>query len=94
MTLYILFLYHSLSHGYQINNKKISAVSTYFETFPYRLNEETGYIDYESLEKNVILYRPKLIIAGASAYPRNYNYERMRKVLSHIRIFLILFFVI
>jgi len=35
-----------LSHGYQTNTKKISAVSKYYETFPYRLNEETGVIDY------------------------------------------------
>ncbi|CAI0405362.1 unnamed protein product [Linum tenue] len=36
-----------LSHGYQTDTKKISAVSIFFETMPYRLNESTGYIDYE-----------------------------------------------
>ena len=36
----------------------------------YRLNEETGIIDYDMLEKTATLYRPKLIVAGASAYPR------------------------
>merc|ERR1719421_1626983 len=44
-----------LSHGYQTANKKISAVSTYFETFPYRLVEETGLIDYDTMEKNAEL---------------------------------------
>jgi glycine hydroxymethyltransferase len=34
------------SHGYQTDTKKISAVSTYFETMPYRLDESTGLIDY------------------------------------------------
>lgn len=69
-----------LSHGYQTDVKKISAVSTFFETFPYRLNEETGIIDYDKLEENAKLYRPKLIVAGASAYARLIDYERMRKI--------------
>ena len=60
--------------------KKISAVSVFFETFPYRLNETTGLIDYDKLEENAKLYRPKLIVAGASAYARLIDYERMRKI--------------
>lgn len=69
-----------LSHGYQTGKKKISAVSIFFETFPYRLNETTGLIDYDTLERNAELYRPKLIVAGASAYARLIDYARMRKV--------------
>ncbi|KAJ0981746.1 hypothetical protein J5N97_010001 [Dioscorea zingiberensis] len=69
-----------LSHGYQTDTKKISAVSIFFETMPYRLNESTGYIDYEQLEKSAALFRPKLIVAGASAYARLYDYARIRKV--------------
>ncbi|KAL6521571.1 hypothetical protein OROGR_018140 [Orobanche gracilis] len=69
-----------LSHGYQTDTKKISAVSIFFETMPYRLNESTGYIDYDQLEKSAVLFRPKLIVAGASAYARLYDYERIRKV--------------
>ncbi|KAI9283129.1 serine hydroxymethyltransferase [Sporodiniella umbellata] len=69
-----------LSHGYQIPNKKISQVSAYFETLPYRLDESTGRIDYDALEKNAMLYRPKIIVAGASAYARNIDYARMRKI--------------
>lgn len=55
-------------------------MSTYFETFPYRLNEKTGRIDYDALEANAILYRPKIIVAGASAYARNIDYARMRDI--------------
>ena len=69
-----------LSHGYQTDNKKISAVSIFFETFPYRLNESTGVIDYDKMEENAKLYRPKLIVAGASAYARLIDYKRMRAI--------------
>ena len=69
-----------LSHGYQTDTKKISSVSVFFETFPYRLNETTGVIDYDMMEANAKLYRPKLIVAGASAYARLIDYARMRKI--------------
>jgi len=45
-----------------------------------RLNESTGYVDYDELRKSAHLFRPKIIIAGASAYPRNFDYARMRQV--------------
>lgn len=45
-----------------------------------RLDESTGYIDYDALEKSAQLFRPKLIIAGASAYSRNIDYKRMREI--------------
>ena len=44
------------------------------------LNFGTGLVDYDMLEKTATLFRPKLIIAGASAYPRDFDYPRMRKV--------------
>lgn len=69
-----------LSHGYQTPNKKISAVSVFYETFPYRLNEETGSIDYDAMEASAKLYRPKLIVAGASAYSRLIDYSRIREI--------------
>lgn len=69
-----------LSHGYQTPTKKISAVSTYFETFPYRVNEKTGLVDYEKLEENALLYRPKLIVSGASAYARNWDYKKLKEI--------------
>ncbi|KAF0449816.1 glycine hydroxymethyltransferase [Gigaspora margarita] len=77
-----------LSHGYQTDTKKISAVSEYFETVPYRLNEKTGIIDYDALEATAKLYRPKLIIAGASAYPRNYDYARMKEITEKVNAYL------
>merc|ERR1719217_689168 len=69
-----------LSHGFQTPTKKISMVSLYFETMPYRLDEATGYIDYDALEESALLFRPKLIIAGTSAYARHIDYPRMRQI--------------
>ena len=69
-----------LSHGYQLPTKKISVVSTYFQTMPYQVNRETGIIDYDRLEENAMLFRPKVIVAGTSAYCREIDYKRMREI--------------
>lgn len=45
------------------------------------LHQNTGYIDYDKLEENAQLFKPQVIIAGASAYPREYDYKRMRHVI-------------
>lgn len=78
-----------LSHGYQTPTKKISAISKYFETLPYRLDESTGLIDYDALEKQALLYRPKLIIAGTSAYSRLVDYPRMREIADSVGAYLL-----
>ena len=49
-----------LSHGFEVAGKKISATSIYFENMPYRLDEATGLIDYDTLAQNALLYRPKV----------------------------------
>lgn len=71
------------------NNCRISAVSTYFETFPYRVNLETGIIDYEQLEQNALMYRPKVLVAGTSAYCRLIDYARMRKIADLVGAYLV-----
>lgn len=65
-----------LTHGFQTDNKKISASAVMFESMPYRLNEATGLIDYDKLEENAKIFRPKMIIAGASAYARLIDWPR------------------
>ena len=78
-----------LSHGYQTPTKKISFVSKYFETLPYRLDEQTGYINYNQMEELATLYRPKIIIAGASAYSRFIDYKRMREICDKVNAYLL-----
>lgn len=69
-----------LTHGYQTAKKKISSTSIYFESMPYQVSSETGLIDYDRLEANADLFRPKLLICGASAYPREWDYARLRRI--------------
>ncbi|KAH7442511.1 hypothetical protein KP509_03G092000 [Ceratopteris richardii] len=79
-----------LSHGFMTPKRRVSATSVYFESMPYRLDEETGYVDYTTLERTASLFRPKLLIAGASAYPRDFEYPRMRKIADSVGAFLMM----
>lgn len=64
-------------------------MSTYFETMPYRVDEKTGLIDYDMLEKTAILYRPKTLVAGTSAYCREIDYARMRQIADLVGAYLV-----
>ena len=77
-----------LTHGYYNGSKKISATSIFFESLPYEINKETGLIDYEELEKRAKLFRPKCIIAGGSAYPRDWDYQKFSKIAKEVNAYL------
>ncbi|KAJ6838888.1 serine hydroxymethyltransferase 3, chloroplastic isoform X1 [Iris pallida] len=76
-----------LSHDFK---RRVSGTSIFFESMPYRLDESTGRLDYEMLKETAILFRPKLIIAGASAYPRDFDYYRMREIADEVGAFLMM----
>ncbi|KAL4309208.1 hypothetical protein GQ457_01G027740 [Hibiscus cannabinus] len=70
-----------MSHGcYMPSGKKVSAASIFFESFPYKVNPQTGFIDYNKLEEKAIDYRPKILICGGSSYPREWDYARFRQI--------------
>jgi glycine hydroxymethyltransferase len=55
---------------------------------PYRVDSSTGLIDYNEMAKLAELFKPKLLIAGASAYPRDWDYARMRQIADSVGAYL------
>lgn len=68
-----------LTHGFMTAKKRVSGTSVFFESIPYKVGLD-GLIDYDALERLADSVRPRLIICGASAYARDFDYERFRKV--------------
>ncbi|HKK41081.1 MAG TPA: serine hydroxymethyltransferase [Bacteroidales bacterium] len=64
-----------LSHGSPVNSSGIL-----YRPVAYSVSEETGLIDYDMMEETAHREKPKLIVGGASAYSREWDYERMRKI--------------
>ena len=69
-----------LTHGFQTPKRKVSATSLFWESMPYTVDPQTGLIDYEDLERRALAFRPKLLIVGASAYARDFDYARFRQI--------------
>jgi glycine hydroxymethyltransferase len=69
-----------LTHGFYTPKRKVSATAMFWEPLPYKLNNETGLIDFDTLEQNALLFRPAMIVIGGSAYPREYDYARARDI--------------
>ena len=68
-----------LTHGSPVNMSGVN-----YKAVAYGLNEETGLVDYEDMERKALEYRPKLIVGGASAYSREWDWERMRAIADKI----------
>ncbi|XP_065870298.1 serine hydroxymethyltransferase 6-like [Euphorbia lathyris] len=69
------------SHGcYLPSGRKVSGASIFFETLSYKVNPQTGYVDFDKLEERALDYRPKILICGGSSYPREWDYARFRQI--------------
>jgi glycine hydroxymethyltransferase len=68
-----------LSHGSPVNSSGIL-----YRPVAYGVKEDTGMVDYDMMEEIALKEKPKMIIGGASAYSREWDYERMRKIADEI----------
>ena len=71
----------NLAHGGHLTHgSKVNASGKLYNFIPYGVGEQTGRIDYDELERLAIENKPKLILAGASAYPREIDFKRIREI--------------
>lgn len=68
-----------LSHGSKVNTSGII-----YNPIGYNINKETGRVDYDEMERLALEYKPKMIIGGGSAYSREWDYARMRKIADEV----------
>jgi glycine hydroxymethyltransferase len=79
------FLGLNLSHGGHLSHgSPVNFSGLVFNALEYNVKEDTGRVDYDQLEQVAREHKPKLIIAGASAYSREWDYARIRRVADEI----------
>ncbi len=79
------FIGLNLSHGGHLSHgSPVNFSGLMFNALEYNVDAETGLVDYDKFEETCLRERPKLIIGGASAYSRDWDYERMRAVADSI----------
>ena len=71
----------NLAHGGHLTHgSPVNFSGKLFNIVPYGVDKETGFIDYEEVERLAVEHKPKLIVVGASAYPRTIDFEAFRRV--------------
>ena len=76
-----VFLGLDLSHGGHLTHgSPVNASGILYQPIAYHVKNETGRVDYDEMEELALKHQPKLIIGGASAYSREWDYARMRKI--------------
>ena len=79
----------NLAHGGHLTHgSKVNVSGKYFNFVPYGVAAETGRIDYDEVRKTAIECKPKLIVAGASAYPRVIDFARLREIADEVGAYL------
>lgn len=75
----------NLAHGGHLSHgSPVSMSGSYYNFISYGINKETETLDYEELESLARLHHPKMIVAGASAYPRTIDFPRIAKVAKEV----------
>ena len=75
------FLGFDLSHGGHLSHGSlVNSSGILYRPVAYKVNEETGMVDYDQMEATALQEKPKMIIAGASAYSRDWDFARMRTI--------------
>lgn len=75
----------NLSHGGHLTHgSKVNASGKLYNFIPYGLSEKTGEIDYNEVERLALEHKPKLILAGASAYARIIDFKRFREIANKV----------
>ena len=75
------FMGLDLAHGGHLTHgSPVNMSGKMYHAIGYQLNKETGLVDYDDMERKALEYKPKLIIGGASAYSREWDWERMRAI--------------
>lgn len=69
-----------LSHGWELPNKKVTLVSKIWQIFFYNVDKNTRLFDYDNLATLAQQIKPKLLISGGTAYPREINHKRMGEI--------------
>jgi len=73
-----------LSHGHPLNFS-----GKFFKVIPYGVNRDTETLDYEEIKKLAKKYNPKMIICGASAYPRTIDFEKFKEIADEVGAYLL-----
>lgn len=85
------FMGLDLSHGGHLSHgSPVNFSGLYFNAVSYQLDEATGRVDYDSMERLALEHRPKLIVGGASAYSREWDYKRMREIADKVEALLMI----
>ncbi len=83
------YLGMSLAHGGHLSHgSPVNVSGKYFNVVPYGVDEKTGKIDYDQVRRLAIEHKPKMILAGASAYAREIDFKRFREIADEVGAYL------